>query len=514
MTNVISLSLLLNQRAALALCCCSTLVACISREDQLAVTSSIRSATPNVWFTDISDYVHNFADAPRLDVSAQRDTRLTDVRGQNESLQGEPSSRYVPFDALEKSDVFQVAVAGEEVFVAREECFGDSVFHTSQFFVDGPTEITIISATPITTYAIRPYHKEIAGTVEGNTLTFRVAQPEMLMVTVNDYQPLCLFQTPPETDVPDRADSNVVYFPAGTHEVGVLRPKSGQTIYLEPGAWLKGRVYADGVNDVTIRGRGVIDARGFTSKPEKICGLEFKNSQGIRVEGIGLRTGEWWQSLFLLCQDVEVTHMNLMSFGLNNDGIDIDGVTNFRASRNFIGCGDDGFGWHAVDAEANGQPPTRNCRAEDCVIYNAHAGNGLRVGASMETELFEDITFRNITVLAHANAGIRSDHSDWALVKNLRFENFYIELPGRPIEIRVEKTRYSNSTGFRDERGRIDGLHFENVIAAGGKIILEGFSEEHLIEDVHFVDSYNSDEKISGPKDIATNKFVKNVSFQ
>ena len=428
--------------------------------------------------------------------------------------QSQPLNRYVSYEALKKSDVFRVAVAGEEVFVAREECFGDSIFHTSQFFVDGPTEVTITSATPITTYAIRPYHKEIAGTIDGNTLTFRVTQPEMLMVTVNDYKPLCLFQTPPEEEVPRPDDPNVRYFSRGTHEVGVLRPKSGQTIYLEQGAWLKGRVYADGVDNVIIRGRGIIDARGFTSKPEKICGLEFKNSQGIRVEGIGLRTGEWWQSLFLLCQDVEVTYMNLMSFGVNNDGIDIDGVTNFRASHNFIGCGDDGFGWHAVDAEANGQPPTRNCRAEDCVIYNAHAGNGLRVGASMETELFEDITFRNITVLAHANAGIRSDHSDWATVRNLRFENFYIEQPGRPVEIRIEKTRYSNSTGFRDERGHIEGLYFNHVVASGGEIILGGFGPEHLIRNTHFTDCYNDGQPVAELKDITTNEFVRGITIE
>ncbi len=178
---------------------------------------------------DMSGYVHNFADAPRLDASAPRDVRFTDARGQNELLQGKPSSRYVPYEVLEKSAVFQVFVGGEEVFVAREKCFGDSTFHTSQFFVDGSTEITVTSASPITTYAIRPYHKKITGTVAGNQLIFRVSEPEMLMATINDYKPLCLFQTPLETDVPDRDDSNVVYFPAGTHKVGLISPKSGQT---------------------------------------------------------------------------------------------------------------------------------------------------------------------------------------------------------------------------------------------------------------------------------------------
>jgi polygalacturonase len=32
-------------------------------------------------------------------------------------------------------------------------------------------------------------------------------------------------------------------------------------------------------------------ARGYTSKPEKLCAIEFKNCNNITVEGIGLRAG-------------------------------------------------------------------------------------------------------------------------------------------------------------------------------------------------------------------------------
>ncbi|MCT4644148.1 MAG: glycosyl hydrolase family 28 protein, partial [Carboxylicivirga sp.] len=232
------------------------------------------------------------------------------------------------------------------------------------------------------------------------------------------------------------------------------------------------------------------------------------------VEGIGIRTGKWWQSLYLLCDSVNVNHMILMSFGQNNDGIDIDGVTNFRATNCWIGCGDDGFGWHALDAKANGEPPTQNCMAEDCLIYNEHAGNGLRVGASMETDLFKDITFRNIEIITHVNAGIRSDHSDWATFKNIRFENFYIHKPSRPIEIRIEKTGYSNSNGYRDERGHIDGLYFDDVTSMGGRIVLEGYDENHLIKNVKFKDCYNGGEKVSDLDMIHINEFVKNISFE
>ena len=178
--------------------------------------------------------------------------------------------------------------------------------------------------------------------------------------------------------------------------------------------------------------------------------------------------------------------MHLLSFGVNNDGIDIDGVTDFYAHDCFIGCGDDGFGWHAVDAEANGEPPSMNCLADNCVIYNTHAGNGLRVGASMETKLFKDITFRNIDVLEHANAGIRSDHSDWAMSENVTFENFYLERPGRPIDVKIQKTRYSNATGYLDERGHMLNWQFINVQSPGGVIELAGVDEEHAIRNVLF----------------------------
>ncbi len=421
---------------------------------------------------------------------------------------------YIPYKDLKESPDFEIWVDDKKVFVAREECFGDRVFNTSQFTVDGRTTIEILSSQAIINFEIRPRHLGVKAKKMGKKLNFSVTKPQMLMIDINDYEPLCLFQTPAEQNIPDRNDPNVLYYTKGTHEAGIINPKNGQTIYLEQGAYVKGRIYGENVNDVTIRGRGILDARGFTDKPKKICGIEFKNCNSILIDGIGLRSGEWWQTLFLLCENVEVKNMNLMSFGVNNDGIDIDGVTDFKVSNCFIGCGDDGFGWHALDAEANGQPPTKNCIAQNCVIYNTHAGNGLRVGASMETELFENITFKDITVLAHANAGIRSDHSDWAKIRNLMFEDFYIEQAGRPIEIRIEKTKYSNSTGFRDERGQIDGLYFKNVVASGGNVILEGFDAEHLIRNVEFENVKVGDSLILREADIMVNPYVENLSFK
>jgi polygalacturonase len=247
---------------------------------------------------------------------------------------------------------------------------------------------------------------------------------------------------------------------------------------------------------------------------DKTHAVLFNRCKDVHIEGIGIRGGSWWQTLFLLTQDASATHVSLLGKSVNTDGIDIDGVERFVARHCFIRCEDDGFGWHAVDAQTNGEPPTRDCVAEDCVIWNTRAGNGLRIGASMETKRFENITFRNIDVLEHVGAAICSDHSDWATCRNIRFENFVDETPDQTVDIHIAKTRYTNNTGFRDDRGHYDGLHFVNVTSPAGGIRLRGHDADHLIKNVTFKGCSLGGEPVDGIEDIDINEFVGPVTFE
>lgn len=133
---------------------------------------------------------------------------------------------------------------------------------------------------------------------------------------------------------------------------------------------------------------------------------------------------------------------------------------------------------------------------------------------ALETQLFRNIAFRNIDVLEHAGAAIRSDCSDWALCENLRFEGFTGEAPGRVIEIVIARTRYSNDNGYRDERGRIRGLHFTRVTSPAGDIVLKGHDAAHDIDGVTFEDCVVGGNPIQSRADITTNEFVRNISFR
>jgi hypothetical protein len=409
-----------------------------------------------------------------------------------------------------RSPLYQVRVNGKEIRVSDESRFG---FHTAAFTVSGPVKVDIIPPEGAEKPVVRPLRHGLDVKYQHGKATFTLPGPLNVVVQMKGLPPLALFATPPETNVPRADDPAVLYFGPGVHEPGVIRPKSGQTIYLAPGALVKGRIEAQDVSGVRVGGRGVLDAGDYSLRDQKTPGILFERSRDIRVEGIGLRGGSWWQVLFLLSDDAEVSWMNILGVSVNTDGIDLDGVRNFVARDCFIRCEDDGFGWHAVDARRNGEPPTENCLAENCVIWNTRWGNALRVGASMETQLFRNITFRNIDVLEHANAAIRSDHSDWATCENIRFENFIDETSGRLIEVVIGRTRYSNDNGYRDERGRFRGLHFKNVRGAGGDIVLSGFDADHGIDDVTFEDCRIGDKPVRTRADVTANEFVTNLTF-
>ena len=243
-------------------------------------------------------------------------------------------------------------------------------------------------------------------------------------------------------------------------------------------------------------------------------GVLFERCRDVHLEGIGIRGGSFWQTLFLVTEDASAVDLSLLGTSVNTDGIDIDGVRRFVARDCFIRCEDDGFGWHALDAEANGEPVTEDCLAEDCVIWNTGWGNGLRIGASMETGIFQNITFRDIDVLEHAGAAIYSDHSDWAVCKNIRFENFVDETSKKTVEMFIDRTRYSNATGYRDGRGAYDGLEFVNLTSPAGDIELRGYDEDHAIENVVFRDTRRGGEPVDELSDIEVNAYVSGVEFQ
>ncbi|WP_217637405.1 hypothetical protein, partial [Curtobacterium sp. MCBA15_016] len=102
------------------------------------------------------------------------------------------------------------------------------------------------SATPVVT----PRTLGIATTRAGDTVTFTIRDAHPLVIETPGVRALFLFVTPSETAVPSASDPDVLYFGPGEHHAGVIRPVSGQTVYLAPGALVHGRIDGDDVTGV------------------------------------------------------------------------------------------------------------------------------------------------------------------------------------------------------------------------------------------------------------------------
>lgn len=377
-----------------------------------------------------------------------------------------------------------------------------------------PVTVNVTLSNDFTNYSLKPDRFNIATIRTGNTLSFTLPSPLKLVLQVDARTPLAILATPLETDVPNPGDTNVIYFGPGTNVAGVIQPTNHQTVYLAPGALVLGRIQVFNGTNVTVRGRGFLETAGYSTKTGKTPGILFSNCSNVQVEGIALRSyGTFWQSLYLNSRDILVDQMNIFGVTVNTDGVDIDGVKNFTVADSFIRSEDDGLGWHAVDAKANGEWIVDNAVANNLVIWNTGAGNGIRIGASMEDTLWHNVTISNVDILKYSGAGIYSDYSDWCWTEDLTFKNVAIAGGSNPIGIKIAKTQYSNNNGFMDRRGNYNRLVFDHVTAGGGGISLYGYDATHKIDNVYFNSCTNGGNPVDSFNDITTNAYVTNVRF-
>lgn len=105
----------------------------------------------------------------------------------------------------------------------------------SYFDFSGEVEVSVTSNKgDIQSARIRPLSYGITPEIKGNTLTFRLLQPRNLSVEVNGdiFHNLHLFANPIDEFIPDRKDTNLIYFGPGIHQIanGKLKVTSGKAV--------------------------------------------------------------------------------------------------------------------------------------------------------------------------------------------------------------------------------------------------------------------------------------------
>ena len=411
--------------------------------------------------------------------------------------------------------VYQARVRAEilqndGLWTHRRDCTGERASFAI-FDIRERVTVTIQPRQPVTSVTVLPARANVAATITNGTVYFKLtkAQPITVLFNGTAQLPLHLFVGEPEQTPPTPSDPHVIYFGPGLHEITEVKIKSGQTVYLAGGAVVKGILRpgekgeynekwkvtffngvilnADGVKNVRICGRGILDASLVPHPGRNMIGI--RNSQQVQLSGITLRDAANWNVHISGSTDVDVDDLRIISGRLNTDGINSTNSRDIRIRHCFVRNHDDSI----VVKTLVPDKPCEHIQVEDCVIWSDW---GYALGATYETRSpIRDVQFRRCDVLAARHWVLGVHLSDSATVSDLKFQDIEVadlKMPGKRLNMPEEPTLIRMTVqadvwGHDPTRGHIRDIVIEHVTVDGAHLpgsSFYGADATHGIENV------------------------------
>ncbi|WP_101690342.1 glycosyl hydrolase family 28 protein [Dysgonomonas massiliensis] len=393
-----------------------------------------------------------------------------------------------------------------------------------QFDFEGQVDMRIkVNNGIVHEVKVRPIHEQINYTKDGNYIYFTLSKPSKLSLEINGdrLHNLHIFANEIEKNVPDRNDPNVIYFDAGFHTPAdspgnMFRIPSNKTVYLAPGAILKGKLVCNKVENVKIIGRGII--------LEAERGVEITHSKNIEIDGITVINPNHYTVYGGESSGIRINNLKSFSCRGWSDGIDLMSCSDVNINDIFMRNSDDCIAIYSHRWNFYGD--ARNYSITNAILWAdvAHPINiGLHGDTSVDKNLIENIHFKNIHILEHDEDDrnyqgcMALSVSDHNFVQNITFENVYVEniQEGQLLNLRVLfNEKYSKGKGLG-----IDNIVFKNIYYSGSgenTSIIEGFSDENIINNIKFENIIINGKKINSLKDmnVKIGKYVNEVTVK
>ncbi len=435
---------------------------------------------------------------------------------------------YPVIESLIESDLYNVTVNNQKIwiekyrtnmnldelpdwFTSRPYTRVQQEIHIAAFSGEDELEVSIEVPENIQRAFIRPLSRGINTRINGNTISFKVSGPDRLYIEINDLPELCLFADPFESDVPSSEDTDVRYFGPGVHRPGFITLEENETLYIAAGAIVYGGIRADGVKNIRVMGRGILDGEYEYERMVRI-----DNSSKIYFEGITIRNGKNWINTLTNCQEVTYRDIKVLSFGNSGDGINPLGCRDFVIRNCFLRCTDDCIAVKTPRAYLNAE----NIQVYDNTMVGYAFSDGFTIGFETRGSYIKNITVKNCDIL-QSRGGSRVDgHSAFSIVcdgpaeiSNIRFEDIRVERAEEKLFelIITDGKKYGN-----DPPGHIREIIVRNVIwHHKGEISLRGFNEDHKVQQLTFENCLVDDlplHEISG-QILNIGPFVENIEF-
>lgn len=396
-----------------------------------------------------------------------------------------------------------------------------SIASMVQFDFEGRIELKVkVNNGLIHDVKIRPLNKDIEYEQKGNSIYFSLDKPAKLSLEVNGdrLHNLHIFANEMEKQIPLEGADDVIYFGPGVHEPSdkpgnKFEINSNKTVYLAPGAIVKGKFVCNKVENVRFIGRGMI------LNPER--GFELTFSKNIEIDGITVVNPSHYTIYGGQTTGLKINNLKSFSTKGWSDGIDLMSCSDVTINDIFMRNSDDCIAIYTHRWNFYGD--ARNYKISNAILWAdvAHPINiGLHGDTLFEGNVIENVHFSDIDILEHDEDDrnyqgcIAFSVSDHNLVQNVSFENVRVEniQEGQLFNLRVlYNKKYSSGPG----RG-IKDIIFRNIYYSGDIVNpseIEGFSAKNKVENITFENIIMNGTRIKSAEegDLKIGRFVENV---
>ncbi|MCU6707356.1 glycosyl hydrolase family 28 protein [Paenibacillus sp. J5C_2022] len=415
--------------------------------------------------------------------------------------------------AAYKSADFTVTAQGSQVaaYNAGSNSWGNNVSYGS-FEMTGSVSVSITPNFNYSSYRLVPRSLGLNVTRSGNTITFTLNEPSHVTLILDDnYQGkvLHLFADGPDTNIPSENDPNVIYYGPGYHDLtgsgaSPIMLDSNKTLYIAPGAIVRGRVRAYNASNVTIRGRGILlnDTTPNDAHGNITLALNFVNQATIKDVIVNNNTANWTSAVHG-SEFVNVTNYKGVSPKFaSSDGFDINSSHDITFNGSFIRSADDSIAIKGLSDET--EPalalPIYNIAFFDTQLWS-DANNAIGIGAETVASYVKNIHFQNIDILYNFDdrnhpdvLPDRSAINIFALeathFSDITFEDIRVEKAKRLINVQMDTSFYFGALhGNWSWPGEMKNITYKNITSYSdgtNEIKLAGWDNQHQISNVMF----------------------------
>ena len=365
--------------------------------------------------------------------------------------------------------------------------YGDEYRRFAEFAFQGePVRVDIKVNQSFSEYTLIPAIKDLPSTVNGNVISVYVNEPMQFVLRLgsgieSSRTMLAVFVDPPETNVPDKNDPNVIWI-EGWHEEPSkeLYLTEGKTLYIAPGAVLNTRVLGAGSN-IKITGRGMVrdpyDTRA-NNVHSRNYNVNITNGFNILIEGIKIVDCRFYHLYLGEVRNSEVYNVKIFSNQISTDGFLISAYDTY-VHDSFADVGDDVF-----TGGGQNEVYENMLVGSTCGIFSL---SGSRKETYKNISIFraDEAIFKNYYGTGAFNGGVFENiyaidcpytplffgsRDQGTILKTFKFKNLIMNLPTGSVDKRVEFKRYNNRFINLENGGNFD-FTFENLYIDGKLVI-------------------------------------------